>query len=249
MQQSRVVRPVGADDDAWYRLVRGRPTTAQLGRRTSQAELLAIVSKSAYSGCMFENLMDPKEVRTALTDAGHTAAGFAALAAKKATEVRSDLAVRYEAQLAESRKIALDVVTRLEGARSAFDAKVEPVVAKVTDRLPEPAQKVIADVTEARKSFQAKAHEFVVKAITVEIPTMKAPAAKSSTKASTAKANTAKTSTAKSTALKARKMVSKAATKSVAKAKATTAKATRTPRATTAKATRTPRAAKATAAA
>ena len=201
------------------------------------ASVLAIVSKSAYSACMFENLMDPKEIRSALTDAGHTVAGFAALAAKKATEVRSDFAKRYEAQVSESRKVALDVVTRLEGARSAFDAKVEPVVAKVTDRLPEPAQKVIADMAEARKSFQVKAHEFVVKAITVEIPTMKTPAAKTST----AKTSTAKTSTAKATAPKARKVVSKSATRSVATAKATAAKA----KASTAKATRTPRAARA----
>ena len=182
------------------------------------ATLLAIVSKSAYSACMFENLMDPKEIRTALTDAGHTVAGFATLAAKKATEVRSDVAERYEAQLAESRKAALNVVTRIEGARTSFEAKVEPVVAKVTDRLPEPAQKVIADMTEARKSFQIKAHEFVVKAITVAIPMAKAPA----TKARTAKA----------AASKARRAAPTATAKRMAKSmtKATTAKAPRKPR-------------------
>ena len=117
---------------------------------------------------MFENGIDPKEIRTALTDAGHTAAGFAALAAKKAVEVRTDLTERYETQLTESRKAALDVVNRLQDVRTSVEARVEPVVAKLTERLPEPAQKVIADMTEARKAFQAKAHEFVVKAITAE---------------------------------------------------------------------------------
>ena len=117
---------------------------------------------------MFENGIDPKEIRTALTDAGHTAAGFAALAAKKAVEARTDLTERYETQLTESRKAALDVVNRLQDVRTSVEARVEPVVAKLTERLPEPAQKVIADMTEARKAFQAKAHEFVVKAITAK---------------------------------------------------------------------------------
>lgn len=127
---------------------------------------------------MFENGIDPKEIRTVLTDAGHTAAGFAALAAKKAVEVRTDLTERYETQLTETRKVALDVVNRLQDVRTTMEARVEPVVAKMTERLPEPAQKVIADMTAARKTFQAKAHQFVVKAITAEIPTPKAPAAK-----------------------------------------------------------------------
>ena len=127
---------------------------------------------------MFENGIDPKEIRTVLTDAGHTAAGFAALAAKKAVEVRTDLTERYETQLTESRKVALDVVNRLQDVRTTMEARVDPVVAKMTERLPEPAQKVIADMTEARKAFQVKAHEFVVKAITVELPVAKAPAAK-----------------------------------------------------------------------
>ena len=204
------------------------------------AILLAIVSKSAYSACMFENLMDPKEIRTALTDAGHTVAGFATLAAKKATEVRSDVAERYEAQLAESRKAALNVVTRIEGARTSFEAKVEPVVAKVTDRLPEPAQKVIADMTEARKSFQIKAHEFVVKAITVAIPMAKAPA----TKARTAKAPATKARTAKAAAPTARRAAPTATAKRMAKSMAKSMT-----KATTAKAPRKPRVAKATAAA
>ena len=167
---------------------------------------------------MFENGIDPKEIRTALTDAGHTAAGFAALAAKKATEVQKDLTERYETQLAESRKVALDVVQRMEDVRTAIEARVEPVVAKVTERLPEPAQKVIADMTEARKAFQVKAHDFVVKAITVELPMPKAPA----TKATSPKV-------AKSSAKTAVKATAKVAPK--AKAKATAPKATRKPRA------------------
>ena len=169
--------------------------------------MLAIVSKNAYSACMFENGIDTKEIRTALTDAGHTAAGFAALAAKRAAEVRTDLTERYETQIAESRKVALDVVNRLEDVRTTIEARVEPVVAKMTERLPEPAQKVIADMTEARKAFQVKAHEFVVKAITVELPKAKAPAAK----ATTAKAR-------------------KASPKAAPKAKATAPKAARKPR-------------------
>ena len=169
---------------------------------------------------MFENVMDPKEIRTALTDAGHTAAGFAALAAKKATEVRADITERYESQLAESRKMALDVVTRLEDARTAFEAKVEPVVAKVTERLPEPAQKAIADMTEARKAFQAKAHDLVVKAITVEIPTVKAPAAKASTSKAAKATPKAKASTSKATAKVTPKTTVKAAVKATRKPRA-----------------------------
>lgn len=127
---------------------------------------------------MFENILDPKEIRSTLTDAGHTAAGFAALAAKKAIEVRSDFAGRYETQLADVRSNALGMVQRAETVRTEFEHRIEPIVAKMTQRLPEPAQKVIADLTETRKAFQTKAHDFVVKAINADLPATPAKTAK-----------------------------------------------------------------------
>ena len=45
---------------------------------------------------MFETpTLDIQELRSVLTDAGHTAVGFATMAAKKANDVRLDLNGRY----------------------------------------------------------------------------------------------------------------------------------------------------------
>lgn len=190
---------------------------------------------------MFENILDPKEIRSTLTDAGHTAAGFAALAAKKAIEVRSDLAGRYGTQLADVRTNALDMVQRAETARTEFEQRFEPIVAKMTERLPEPAQKVIADLTETRKTFQAKAHDFVVKTISADLPrtpkssaaaaaptpkrTVKSSASTTARKTPAAKTPAAKTARAAKPVARATKPSAKAKPKVTAKPTARRARA------------------------
>ncbi len=120
---------------------------------------------------MFETpTLDIQELRSVLTDAGHTAVGFATMAAKKANDVRLDANDRYEDSILDFRKQALVLVKRVESVRADVEARVEPVVAKVVDRLPKPAQKIFNDATDAAKDLQAKSYDFVVKALTVEAP-------------------------------------------------------------------------------
>jgi hypothetical protein len=173
---------------------------------------------------MFETpTVDVSEIRTVLTDAGHTAAGFATLAVKRANDFRLDFATRYEDQLNGFRKQALVVVERVESMRSDVEAAVEPVVARVVDRLPQPAQKVVNQVTETTKDFQARAHGFVVSALTVEetVAKSKATVGKPTTAkaATTTKAAPKRTNAAKPSAKTAPKKTSpkKASVKATAK--------------------------------
>ncbi len=137
---------------------------------------------------MFETpTIDIQEIRSTLTEAGNTAAGFAVLAAKRANDLRLDATSRYSSQINEFRKQALVVVNRVESVRADMEAAVEPTLTKVLDRLPAPAAKVAAQAQEAVKSFQVKAHDMVVEALTAETPV-----AKTATKVTPAKATSAK---------------------------------------------------------
>jgi hypothetical protein len=211
--------------------------------------MLAIVSKEIYGLCMFETpTIDIQEIRSTLTEAGNTAAGFAVLAAKRANDLRLDATSRYGSQINEFRKQALAVVNRVESVRSDMEAAVEPTIAKVIDRLPAPAAKVAAQAQEAVKSFQVKAHDMVVEALTSEAPlappvaktpAAKAPAAKTSatkapaakapvakaTKVAAAKTTRAKTAVAKSSAAKTVAAKTSAAKSPVAKVAKKTVKA------------------------
>ena len=177
---------------------------------------------------MFETpTIDIQEIRSTLTEAGNTAAGFAVLAAKRANDFRLDAASRYSTQIDEFRKQALGVVNRVESVRADVEAAVEPVVAKVIDRLPAPAAKMAAQTQDAVKSFQLKAHDLLVDALTVDAPvaakTARTPGA---TAAKTAAKTTAKT-TAKPFAKTTRVAKTVKSVKSAKEAKATAKIATR----------------------
>jgi hypothetical protein len=144
--------------------------------------MLAIVSNPFYGSSMFETpTIDIQEIRSTLTEAGNTAAGFAVLAAKRANDLRLDATSRYSSQINEFRKQALVVVNRVETVRADMEAAVEPTLSKVLDRLPAPAAKVAAQAQEAVKSFQVKAHDMVVEALTAEVPAAKESSAKTAT--------------------------------------------------------------------
>lgn len=113
--------------------------------------------------------LDIQELRSVLTDAGHTAVGLATMAAKKANDVRLDFTDRYEDQTKDLRSNLLTVVEKFDDARSKVEARVEPVIESLTARLPAPARKVVTNLTESAKDAQAKAHKLVVDALTVEI--------------------------------------------------------------------------------
>ena len=167
---------------------------------------------------MFETpTIDIQELRSTLTEAGNTAAGFAVLAAKRANDMRLDATSRYSTQINEFRKQALVVVNRVESARADMEAAVEPTLTKVMDRLPAPAAKVAAQAQEAVKSFQAKAHDMVVEALTAEVPTPKAPAAKTAAKPSVAKTAIVKKTVSKTAVAKTAKSAAKTAVAKTAK--------------------------------
>jgi hypothetical protein len=169
--------------------------------------MLAIVSKPFYGSFMFETpTIDIQEIRSTLTEAGNTAAGFAVLAAKRANDLRLDATSRYSSQINEFRKQALVVVNRVESVRADMEAAVEPTLTKVLDRLPAPAAKVAAQAQEAVKSFQVKAHDMVVEALSAEVPAAKtasSSAAATATKAKPSEGTAAKA--AKKTVAKAEK--------------------------------------------
>lgn len=171
---------------------------------------------------MAKNTFDMQELRSVLTDAGQTAANVGKKAVEMVNEVRSDLTSLYETQVSDARKQALSFVNTLESARETVEARVEPMVSKVTEMLPAPAQKAIETATESIKSIQVKAHDMVVKALSEE----------------TVVAKTAKT--AKSAATKATKAASAAKAAAKPAAKATPKKSSTRP---AAKAARKPRAA------
>ncbi len=177
---------------------------------------------------MFETpTLDIQELRSVLTDAGHTAVGFATMAAKKANDVRLDLADRYEEQTNDFRSNLLTVVERLADVRTQVEARVEPVMDSITDRLPAPARKVVENLTDSVKDAQDKAHKFVVGALTVEAakPASAKPAQAKATVAKTAKP-AAKKQAAKVAASKASAKTA-AATKPAAKKPAVRKAATR----------------------
>ncbi len=151
---------------------------------------------------MFENpTLDIQELRTVLTDAGHTAVGFATMAAKRANDVRLDLNDRYDEQTKDLRTNMLTVVEKFADVRTKVEARIDPVIETFAERLPAPARKVVENLTDSVKEAQAKAHRFVVDTLTVEAPKAAAkpvvtPSAKktATTSAKVAKAPVAKTS-------------------------------------------------------
>ena len=180
---------------------------------------------------MFENsTIDIQELRSVLTDAGHTAVGFATMAAKKANDVRLDLTDRYEEQTKDLRASMLTVVEKFADARAKVEARVEPVIESLTDRLPAPARKVVENLTESAKDAQAKAHKLVVDTLTVETvkPAVKASAAASTPApkaARTAKASAKRTVTQTVKTVKANPTAKKVAAKTVAAKKVVAKKA------------------------
>lgn len=149
---------------------------------------------------MFETpTLDIRELRSVFTDAGHTAVGFAAMAAKKANDVRLDLNDRYDEQTKDLRTNMLTVVERLADVRTKVEARIDPVMETFTERLPAPARKVVENLTDSVKEAQSKAQQFVVDALTVEAPK---PAAKKTAtpSAKAASAPVAEKTTTKNTA-------------------------------------------------
>ena len=155
---------------------------------------------------MFETpTLDIQELRSVLTDAGHTAVGFATMAAKKANDVRLDFNGRYDEQTKDLRTNMLTVVEKFADVRTKVEARIDPMIETFAERLPAPARKVVENLTDSVKEAQNKAHQFVVDALTVEAtkPAVKKPTASAKTAKAPVATKTAATKTAaKKTAAK-----------------------------------------------
>ncbi len=171
--------------------------------------MLAIASAASYSAYMRFEL--PSDLNKSLTDIGHTAVGFATLAAKRANDARLDTNVRFKPQVVEARKRALQVVETLQTARLRVESAVEPLVDRAVDRLPENVQDGVGEFRKVRVEFAAKAHDGVVKAIKFATAIPVVPMAKTAKPAATTAAGTATITKA----VRSTKSAAKAAAKSV----------------------------------
>ena len=175
---------------------------------------------------MFETpTLDIQELRSVFTDAGHTAVGFATMAAKKANDVRLDARDRYDEQTKDLRTNMLSVVEKFADVRTKVEARIDPMIETFAERLPAPARKVVENLTDSVKEAQSKAHQFVVDALTVEAPK---PAVK---KTATPSAKAAGAPVTKKTA--AKKTATPSATKRAPVAKKTAPRKAATRRAAT----------------
>ena len=222
------------------------------------AKCLQLLAVGRYSAHMRFEL--PSDLNKSLTDIGHTAVGFATLAAKRANDARLDTNVRFKPQVVQVRKRALQVVETLQTARLRVESAVEPLLDRAVDRLPENVQDTVGEIRKSRVEFAAKAHDGVVKVIKFATTVPVVPMAKTTTKPAAAGAatitkavRTAK-SAADSAAKSATKSVRTATAKPVAKAtrvarvaKPKAVKAARVAKSTAVKATKAPRTAKPTA--
>jgi hypothetical protein len=163
----------------------------------------------------------PADVSAKLTEAGHTAVGFAAMAAKQANDSRLELNARFEPQVRDLRKNAVGTIKSVSAARAKVADTVDPIVDRLIERLPDTmAESVAESVAEVRKvSRQAvgTVEQRVIDAIefATAIPTK---AVRRTPAASAASATTSGSTTKTAKAAKA------TATKTSAKASATTSK-------------------------
>ena len=174
---------------------------------------------------MFESTIDLTEIRSVLTDAGHTVVGFATLAFKKGNEVRLDTAKTFESQFGDLRSQALAFIEKADEAASEIEDRLEPLVNRMSERLPAPAASVALTLQHQSRALRTRAHDVVVGALRNESGEKSSPAAKSPPRAAK-KASVAKAGT-KIAAAKApvKKVVAKAPVKKVVAKKAVIAKA------------------------
>jgi hypothetical protein len=196
------------------------------------------------------------DLRSTLTDAGHTVVGFATIAAKKAADLRQDfvtnVADRTEVDerlvatvkpfIGVARQRAFQLVSTMEDVTAGIDARIDPMVDAATDRLPnqvaKPVHEAVVELRRVRTEVRGRAHDIADKVFSA--PAVKTTRASASTTKPTTTAGkfTAATATPKSnvTTKATTKTSAKAATKAAPKVatKATTTAATKaTPKAAT----------------
>lgn len=161
----------------------------------------------------------PADLTKSLTDASHTAVGFATLAAKRANDARLDANARFEPQVLEARQRALTVVETIETARVRVETTVDPLVERAVERLPENVQDAVSEYRRMGKELAARAHDGAVRAIefATAVPVTAAP--KAAPAAAAPKAKAPKAAAPKTAPKSAPKTARKAGATSAAKPK------------------------------
>jgi hypothetical protein len=191
-------------------------------------ELPTSITPSAISDKVMKAL--PGDLSTTLTDASHTAVGFATMAFKRVNDARLDVNAKYEPQVRELRKNAIGVVKTATVARHRVESAIDPVLDRAVERLPEALQDSAAELRKVSRQAAISSERRIVNVIefATAVPTKavrrtvkdaetttfakKAPAkttAKSAPKSATKK--TVKESTKKVTAKRTTKSSKKAA--------------------------------------
>jgi hypothetical protein len=175
------------------------------------------------------------QLSTQLTDAGHTAVGFAAMAAKQANDSRLDFNARFEPQVRDFRKSAVKTVKTVASARNRVASTVDPLIDRLVERIAERLPETVSEnateyMSEVRKvvnqtaeSFEGRVIEVIEFATAIPAKAVRrpvAPVAKStSAKSTSAKSTSAKSTSAKSTSAKTTSVKSPASKTTAAKSK------------------------------
>ena len=106
---------------------------------------------------MFESTIDLTEIRSVLTDAGHTVVGFATLALKKGNDVRLDTAKTFESQIGDLRMQALALVEKVDETATELEERFEPLVSRMSERLPAPAASAALTLQQQGRALRHKA--------------------------------------------------------------------------------------------
>ncbi len=194
-------------------------------------ELPTSITPSAISDKVMKAL--PGDLSTSITDAGHTAVGFATMAFKRANDARLDVNAKYEPQVRELRKNAIGIVKSAAVARQRVESAIDPVLDRAVERLPETLQdsaaeirkvsrqaaiaseRRIVDVIEFATAVPTKAVRRTVKPAEATVSSKKSPAKKAANTAPKSSAKKATTSTVKKST---KKVTAKRTTKSGKKA-------------------------------
>lgn len=164
---------------------------------------------------MFESTIDLTEIRSVLTDAGHTVVGFATLALKKGNDVRLDTAKTFGSQIGDLRLQALALVEKVDETATELEERFEPLVSRMSERLPAPAASAALTLQQQGRALRHKATDVVVSALRSDASPV-ATSRPGATRTATAPVKTAKKTTKKTTT--AKKPVAKAAAKATPKA-------------------------------
>jgi hypothetical protein len=126
-------------------------------------ELPTSITPSVLSDKVMNAL--PGDVSKGLTDASHTAVGFATMAMKRANDNRLDVNAKFEPQVRELRKSALGAIKAVRVVRERVETTIDPLFDRAVERFPEAVQDTVAELRKVSRQAAATAESRMVEAI------------------------------------------------------------------------------------